>query len=199
MQSAATAIGSGRTAPIIALATQYLGVDRDRLLGRKRDQETVEARQLLCFVLCGAGYTAAAIAWLLDRNHSTILHAICQVEASGPLLDEGQRLATTVLPLTGEEESGGSLRDIPLRAVSRWSLCALPGRAPLCDVRAVRAYVCGTLLWRERAPSSQAAWGLCVLVACPCIRASVEDVLQTCGLPAYCGLIDMLLQRAGVP
>jgi hypothetical protein len=77
-------------------------------------------------------------------------------------------------------------------------LRALVGRAPLRDVRAVRAYVCGTLLGRERVSSAQAAWGLCVLVACPRIRAHVEDVLHTWGLPAYCGLIDVQLQQAGV-
>jgi hypothetical protein len=187
-----------RTERIIALATHYLGVDWDRLLSRRRDQDTVEARQLLCYVLGRAGYTAAGIARLLDRNHSTILHAIRQVEGSDALLDEGQRLATTVLPLAGEDGTGRPLSDIPLRAVSRSLLRALLGRASLRDVRAVRAYVCGTLLGRERVSSSQAAWGLCVLVARPRLRARVEDVLQTCGLPAYCGLIEVQLQRVGV-
>jgi hypothetical protein len=120
------------------------------------------------------------------------------VEGSGALLDEGQRLVTTVLPRVGDEETGRALSDIPLHTVSRSLLRALLGRAPLRDVRAVRAYVCGTLLGRERVSSSQAAWGLCVLVARPRIRASVEEVLHTCGLPAYCGLIDVQRQRAGV-
>jgi hypothetical protein len=187
-----------RAEQIIALAAQYLGIDQDRLCSRRRDHETAEARQLLCYVLCRAGYTVAAIARLLDRHHSTICHAIRQVEGNAMLLDESRYLTTTVLPLVGAQDRGRPPHDLLLRAVSRCVLRALLGMAPLRDVRAVRAYVCGTLLGRERVSSSQAAWGLCVLVARPRIRASVEEVLHTCGLPAYCGLIEVQRQRAGV-
>lgn len=183
---------------IINLATEYLGVEWDRLRGRSRDQDTVEARQLLCYLLSRAGYTVAAIARLLERNHSTVLHAISRVERSDTLIDAGQRLVGAVLPLVCEPDKQMSLGMLPIQAISRSLLRSLLGTAPLHDVRAVRAYVCGTLLGRERVPALQAAWGLCVIASRPYVRTIVEEVLQACGLPAYRGLIDLQLQRAGV-
>ena len=184
---------------IVALAADYLGVEWERLRGRGRDQYTVEARHLLCYLLDRAVYTRAAIGRLLVRDHSTIIHAIGRVERSEALADEGRRLVRAVLPFVGEGGGPPAPGAVPVRAVSRSLLQALLGTLPLADVRAVRAYVCGALLGRERVPAPQAAWGLCVLAARPGVRAAVEEVLESCGLRPYGGLITLQLGRAGLP
>ena len=183
---------------IVALAADYLGVDWEHLRGRGRDQYTAEARHLLCYLLDRAGYTRAAIGRLLGRDHSTIIHAIGRIERSEALADEGRRLVRAVLPFVGEGGGTPAPGAVPVRAVSRSLLQALLGTLPLADVRAVRAYVCGTLLGRERVPAPQAAWGLCVLAARPGVRAAVEEVLESCGLRPYGGLIALQLGRAGL-
>jgi len=187
-----------RAGHIIDLASQYLGIDGDRLRGRGRDRDMVEARHLLCYLLARAGYRPAAIARLLDRNHSTILHAVARVERCGTLCQEGRRLAEAVLPFAGERDARSRGDGPPRRAISHTLLRALLGLAPLNDVRAVRAYVCGSLLGCERVPAVQAAWGLHVIAAQPTIRAAVAEVLNGCGLPAYRGLIDLQIRRMGL-
>ena len=183
---------------IIDLATEYLGVDWDRLRGRSRDQDIVEARQLFCYLLSRAGYTVAAIARLLERNHSTILHAIRRVEQSNTLIDVGRSMTGAVLPLLADPNEQVTLGTLPMQAIAQSVLRSLLGTTSLRDVRAVRAYVCGPLLGRERVPAVLAAWGLCVLVSRPTVRARVEEVLHACGLPAYCGLLDLQVRQAGM-
>ena len=188
-----------RAERIIALAADYLGIEWERISGRKRDQHIVEARHLLCYLLDRAGYTRAAIGRILGRDHSTIIHAIGRVERSEALADEGRRLVRAVLPFVGEGGGSPAPGAVPVRAVSHSLLRALLGTLPLADVRAVRAYVCGTLLGRERVPATLAAWGLCVLAARPGVRAAVEEVLESCGLRPYGGLIGLQLGRAWLP
>ena len=180
---------------IIAASCRYLEIDWDRIRGRRRDHDTAQARHLLCYVLARAGYTMAHISRLLNRNHSTVGHALQHVEQNAGLAAEGQRLAEAVLPCVGEADDNP--RGL-LRAVSRGLVQTLLGAVALREVRAIRAYVCGTLLCWERVPAPQAAWGLYVIAARPGVRTAVEDVLQTCGLSAYSGLIDLQLQRAGL-
>ena len=198
MTPATSGTGHARVEQIIALAADYLDVDWESLRGRRRDQYIVEARHLLCYLLDRAGYTRAAISRLLGRDHSTIIHAIGRIERSEALADEGRRLVRTVLPFVGEGGGPPAPGAVPMRAVSHCLLRALLGTLPLADVRAVRAYVCGTLLGRERVPAPQAAWGLCVLAARPGVRAAVEEVLESCGLRPYGGLIALQLGRAGL-
>jgi len=103
-----------------------------------------------------------------------------------------------VLPVVDAFQDDASIESVSLAALSRSLLRALLGTAPLGDVRAIRAYICGTLLGQERVPAPQAAWGLCLLASRPSIRASVDRVLEACGLCAYRDLIDVQLWRAGL-
>jgi hypothetical protein len=180
---------------IIDLATKHLDVNWDHLQGRSRDRDTVRARHLLCYTLYRTGYSMAHIGRLLDRNHSTIVHAIHHVEQDANLAMEGQRLTDMVLPYVRRSESKPG--DVT-RAISQALLQALAGAATNEEVYAVCAYVSGTLLGRKRVSSCHAAWGLFVLTARPDLRLRVEDVLQISGLGAYCGLIDLQCTKVGL-
>lgn len=182
---------------IIAAVCQDLDVAEERVRGQARDKESVRARHLLCYVLQQSGFSIMQVARLLARDHSTILHAIRQVEAQEALLEEGEQLATAVLPFVDEPAQYGIVDAIPLSAISQAVVRSLEDTIVVRDVHAVRAYVCGTLLGGERVPAVQAAWGLHVVGAQPRVRAAVEEVLSRCGLRAYRGLIDLQLQRMG--
>jgi hypothetical protein len=126
-----------------------------------------------------------------------VVHAVRRVERSPALAEEGKWLAAAVLPFIDEPAQWGVSGAVPLKAVSFALAHALRDTLLLRDLCAVRAYVCGTLLGRERVPAVQAAWGLHVVGAQPRVRAAVEEVLSLCGLPAYRGLIDLQLRRVG--
>jgi hypothetical protein len=183
---------------IIAAVCRHLAFEEARVLGRRRDPETVEVRQLACYVLERGGYRPAHIGILLQRTHGAIVHALHRVEHSPALRRAGQRLAQEVLPSVGLDLRVQPADSVPITAVSRALAHTLPRVASPQEVRAVRAYVCGTLLGSERVPGVQAAWGLWVFASQPRVRAVVEDVLDTWGLPAHAQLIELHLRQAGL-
>ena len=198
MDQPGTGAATSREGWIIAAVCRDLEVSEERVRGQTRDHETVQARQLLCYVLYRAGFSISHVARLLTRDHSTVLHAVRQVERRATLAEEGQRLATAVLPFSNEPTWSGTEGAVPVQAVSFALGHALEDALLVRDMQAVRAYVCGTLLGRERVPAVQAAWGLHLVAAQPRVRVAVEEVLSLCGLPAYRGLIDLQLQRVGL-
>ena len=175
---------------IIAAICQHLDVDWTTLQSRVRTRELSEGRQLLCFVLLQAGYSPAHIARTLQRNHSTVVHAIGRVQQRPALESDGRWLAEQVLPMVGEGEER-HLNGLPIEAISHALLRALVGRVLLADARAVRAYVCSTLLAREHAPGAQAVWGLWLVTNRRAVRRVVHEVLTNFGLGVYQGLIDL--------
>jgi hypothetical protein len=193
MENAQTS-SSSREARIIAAVCRELGIAWEDLYSRKRDQETATSRKLLYFVLYKAGYSRAHIAALLARHYSTVVDGLRKVECNVTLSSEGARLAALVLPFDGEAAG----RPVPLHTLSRALVRALQGVAPRREVAAMRAYVCGTLLGRERVPATQALWGLYVLKLRPAWRMIVEELLVGCGLAAFCDLIDVQVQQAGL-
>lgn len=153
-----------------------------------------EGRQLLCFVLLQAGYSPAHIARTLQRNHSTVVHAIDRVQQRPALETDGRWLAEQVLLTVGESEQR-HVDSLPIDAISHAILRALVGRMLLSDARAVRAYVCSTLLGREYAPGAQAVWGLWIISSRKAVRRTVHEVLTSFGLGVYQGLIDLQWKR----
>ncbi len=142
-----------RATRIIAATCRYMEIDWDRIRGRRRDHDSAQARHLLCYVLAHAGYTMAQTSRLLNRSHSTVGHALQRVEHNVRLATEGQRLTEAVLPCMGEADDNP--RGLH-RAVSRALVQALLGAVALREMRAIRAYVCGTLLGWEQVPAPQA-------------------------------------------
>jgi hypothetical protein len=124
-----------------------------------------------------------------------VVHALQQVEQSPMLLLRGRQLVQEALPLV---EDTDALDTPPDQMIARVLLRALTECGERADVPAVRAYVLGTMLGRERVEHTQAAWGLHVIASRPSVRAAVETALAACGLTAYRGLIDLQLQQAGV-
>jgi len=57
------------------------GVDLDDLRSNRRDLQAVRARQEVCGTLHDAGWSLNRIGRLLERHHTTILHAVRQWEA----------------------------------------------------------------------------------------------------------------------
>ncbi len=183
---------------IIAEACRHLQVAEQRLRSRARDPQTAQARQLVCFLLVQAGYSITEVGHLLARDHSTVVHALTRVERSPSLAEQGRELVECVLPFIGEADDDWTPVRLPVEALSRVLLRALLGLGTVAEVRAVRAYVLGTLLGRERAPAAQAVWGLRLLACRPTMRAAVERALVACGLPAYVGLIPLQMTRVGL-
>jgi hypothetical protein len=104
-------------------------------------------------------------------------------------------MAATILPFVGDN-------DLPMpsksQALSRMVLRTLFGLVDLRRIRAVRAYVLGGLLACEQVDAVLAASGLMVLGQYPAVRVAVEQVLVSCGLSAYAGLIPLHLHRLGL-
>lgn len=175
---------------LIEEACAYLEVAPDAVRGPLRCHDLVAARWLCCDLLRRAGFSPAAIARALGKDHSTVVHALRKVEATPALAADARRLAAH-LALTGGARGGGTAAP----GLARLLLRATIGRASLREVRAVRAYVLGALLARERADPLAAAAGLLVIGARPAVRAGVDAALAACDLPAYRGLLALHLER----
>lgn len=63
------------TSDIATICARH-GIALDDLRARRRDLQAVRARQELCGVLHHAGWSLPRIGRLLDRDHSTVLHAV---------------------------------------------------------------------------------------------------------------------------
>jgi hypothetical protein len=180
---------------IVQEACRYLGISQEELESRSRRHEIVEARQLVCHLLLQAGYGVSQVGLRLQRDHSTVRHAQRRVESSPVVAEQAQELVDTILPFVGESGSMQPTRD---RAISRVLLGSLLGTITLQDVRAVRAYVLGTLVACERVHGPLAIRGLIVIAEKPRVRQTVEATLTGCGLSAYAGLIPLHLRHLGV-
>jgi hypothetical protein len=183
---------------IIALASVYLDVSWHRIRSNMSDHRTAKGRQLLCYVLARAGYRPVQISRMLGQNYTTVCRAVRQVEHDATLGREGRRLAEAILPIASGEPGSNPISAMHLKVLSRTLMRGLLGTVSLQDMRAIRAYVCGTLLGRERVPAAQAMWGLWLLARHPGARAVVDEALDTWALCPYRGLIDAQMQRMGM-
>lgn len=179
---------------LVAKACAHLAVSQEVLEGPGRDREVAAARQVVCYLLHRAGYSAAQIGVRVGRDHSTVLHALRRVEQLPALTEQAAELIETVLPFAGDE---GTPAPTVGEALSRVVLRAILGLVGLREVRAVRAYVLGSLLACERVDTMRAASGLLVIADRPAVRTAIEEALATCGLGAYAGLIPLHLRQVG--
>jgi hypothetical protein len=147
-------------------------------------------------VLQRAGFTLLEIGGLLGRDHSTVIHAIRQVERSVDLTEQGRELVESILPFLGEAGDDWPDVQVPDEALPRALLRALWGRCNLQEMRAVRAYVLGPILGFERVRPAQAMQGFWVIATQPVVQHAVEAVLEAGGHGAYGGLIRRQVARA---
>ena len=77
-------VQKGRTradfAFVLATVSQIHSVPRPVMLGRARFAYVVYARHLVAFLLRRSGWGVSEIARALDRNHSTVIHALHSIE-----------------------------------------------------------------------------------------------------------------------
>ena len=63
-----------------------IGLTVDDIMGRRRGQPAVEARQLVMYVAWRRGFSKCAIGRAMDRDHSTVVHGIrAEAERRGEL------------------------------------------------------------------------------------------------------------------
>ena len=61
---------------IASEVSEITGVPASEILGRRRAQEVCHARELVCYVARRTGMTYSQIGRALNRDHSTIIHAV---------------------------------------------------------------------------------------------------------------------------
>ncbi len=65
---------------LITTTAWLLGIERTAILSRNRSRHVVEARQALAWSLRESGWSLESIGAFLDRDHTTIIHALKAVE-----------------------------------------------------------------------------------------------------------------------
>lgn len=97
---------AGRLRPldetVIDLASAYFDVDPDDVRGLSRARTDLDARHVSSWVLRESGWTYAKIAKAVNRDHSTIMSSITNVNNSERLLSAAQILLARVSRDTGE-------------------------------------------------------------------------------------------------
>tara|TARA_R110001632_G_scaffold208195_1_gene332533 strand:- start:2989 stop:3660 length:672 start_codon:yes stop_codon:yes gene_type:complete len=66
---------------IMNMVCRYYSIDKELVLGRKRDRELVIARQMFCWL--ARRYTRSTFKLMgefIDRNHATVIHSIRKVD-----------------------------------------------------------------------------------------------------------------------
>lgn len=79
--AAAIRIPGQRFRAVLTEVSEATGISISRILGRSRVRPVVEARQLVCHVLYRHGMSYPQIGRLINRDHTTVLHAVRAVEA----------------------------------------------------------------------------------------------------------------------
>jgi chromosomal replication initiation ATPase DnaA len=78
---------------LIEEACLHLAVSHEALVGPRRNREIAAARQLVCYVLHRAGYSASQIGLRLGRNHSYVVQALRRVEQTPILVEQAAELS----------------------------------------------------------------------------------------------------------
>jgi hypothetical protein len=126
---------------IISEVYRRLAFEEARVRCRRRDPEAIEARQLARYVLAHGGYRLTHIGALLLPTHGTITHALHRAEQKPALCRAEQRLAQEMLPFVGPDEPVQPAGSVPINALSRSLVHALPEVASPQGVRTVGAVV----------------------------------------------------------
>jgi len=95
-------VSSQRFEYLLAAVSQRLNVDPDDILGNERYQQFVTARYCLAWLMRREGMSYPGIARRLNRDHTTIIHAVRRVEGDRTLHALAQQLrAATARRRTG--------------------------------------------------------------------------------------------------
>jgi hypothetical protein len=162
------------------------------------DWSAVRARSLLCAVLTQAGYSLAQISQLLPQPHHDLAHALLVLQQHPALAHEAGRLAAVVLPFACGEGDLADLASTHRTVIAAEIAAELEGVLSPGERDAVSHYIRATLFGCTRAAGPEAIWGIWVLAQRQAARAVVDEILVSWGLRAYCGLIDLQLQRTGL-
>lgn len=182
---------------ILALACQHLNLSwHDLTTGT--DWTAVRSRSVLCAVLTEAGYTLAQISQLVQQPYSVLAHTLLVLQRHPALAHEGNHLAALVVPVARGEGDLADLAGIHLAVMVEEITTALAAVLAPGECAAVRRYLRGTLFGGTRAAGPEAIWGIWVLARQQAARAVVDHVLVSWGLRAYCGLIDLQMERVGL-
>ena len=149
------------------------GIPAGSIGGHERTPPVAEARQACWWALSQCGVRPVWLARRFGRNHSTVLYGIMKV-------DERPDLQAIVRPLIAMYIHGE-----PPAAVPALLEETLPATLDVRDRRAIRAYVCSTLLGWERHPGALCGTGLWLVGRHAAVRAAVEEVLRQCDLAPY--------------